>query len=300
MKDYFNFYASFLKRFLKIRRPMRVVFDCSNGATALVIKKLRNYVIGKLEVILINDKIDGNFPAHGPNPMERGAMSDLRLAVRKHKADLGVIFDGDGDRVFFADNAGRPVAADIVIAFIGKNYKGPAIVDTRIGYLGRELLKKAGKKIFDSRVGHYFIKILMKQKKVNFSGELSVHYYFHFAKDDYYADSGIFAAIQFINAVSRLGSGLAEWIDAFPRYYNSGELNFRVRDKQKITRRVERVYENQARKISHLDGLKMEFDDWWFNLRPSNTENLLRLNLEAKDKDVFRQRLPEIKRLLLG
>lgn len=293
--NYCNLYVNFLKKFLKLKRKLRVVFDCSNGTTGKVLKELfRDPSIrsGRPSVFFINEEPDGRFPAHGPNPMAEGALRDLRSAVLKHKADLGVIFDADGDRVFFVDDCGREIHPDIVAALISKNYKGPVILDVRAGYLARELI--GAKRVVDSRVGHYFIKKLMHQKKIGFAAEISGHYYF---KDFFYADSGIFAAIMFINEVSRI-SKLSSWIDKLPKYYQSGEINFVVKDKEVAMKKIEERFKKSARKISHLDGLRMEFEAWWFNLRPSNTEDLLRLNLEAKEKNVFEQQLRDLKNLL--
>jgi len=303
---YLDLYAKFLKKFFKPKALIRVVFDCSNGTTGIILKRL--FLKSKLRSILINYNPDGSFPAHGPNPMVPGALRDLQLAVKKYKADLGVIFDADGDRVFFVDERGREIHSDIVAGLLGVAVKEDVILDLRCGYLARELLVKAGKKIIDSRVGAYFIKKLMREKKVEFAGELSAHYYF---KDFFFADAGIFAAIQMINQVSLLkirGRSLAKWIDSLPTYFRSGELNFKVVNKSEAMKRIENFYKKSASKISYLDGVKMEFSDaahaealakaWWFNIRPSNTENLLRLNLEAKDRKVFQSKLDEIKKLI--
>src|SRR3989344_4394381 len=176
--DYAEIYAKFLRRFLKLKAPLRVVFDCSNGTTALIIKKLRNLEIDKLEIKLINDKLDGNFPAHGPNPMAENALNDLERAVKKYRTDLGVIFDADGDRVFFVDDKGKEIHSDIIAGLIAENFFGPVILDIRSGYSAREPLSRAKRKVVDSRVGHYFIKKMMKNKKINFAAELSGHYYF--------------------------------------------------------------------------------------------------------------------------
>lgn len=292
---------------MQLKAPMSVVIDCSNGAAGLVFSKIE-FASRQIKLKIINGKPDGNFPAHGPNPMEPGALDDLKFAVRKFRADLGIIFDADGDRVFFVDNRGREIHSDIVVGLLGAQVRGAVILDVRCGYLARKLLAKAGRKVLDSRVGSYFMKKLMRQKKINFAGELSAHYYF---KDFFYADAGIFAAIQMINQVSLFksrGLNFAKWIDSLPIYYRSGELNFKVKDKLAVIKKIENFYKKSARKISYLDGVKMEFGDalraealakaWWFNVRASNTENLLRLNLEAKNPEVFQKRLTEIKNLI--
>lgn len=306
--DYLRTYTNFLESKIKLVKPMSVVLDCSNGTTGKVLKELfreagsrkqESRIIHDSKFIILNSTPDGNFPAHGPNPMAKGAMEQLKKAVLKNKADFGAIFDADGDRVFFVDDRGREVPADAILGWLGQVFRGPVVVDARVGYLAREMLKALGKKIIESRVGHYFIKKLMKEKGAGFGGELSGHYYFPL--DGGYFDSGILAAIHFANEVSELkavGGTLSEWLDDLPRYYRSGELNFAVKDKVKAMAAVEKKYRRLAKRISKLDGLKMEFSDWWFVLRSSNTENLLRLVMEAKNKKVLDRQLAEIRRLL--
>lgn len=297
--NYLELYADFIRKNFKLKKPLKVIFDCSNGTTGLVIEELRNLEIKKLDAILINEKPDGRFPAHGPNPMLEGAIDDLSKAVLGSKADRGVIFDADGDRVFFVDDKGRLIIPDAAIFLLAKNFKGPVVLPVNVGILARELLAKERRKIIDSRIGHYFIKKLIKEKKINFAAEISGHYYF---KKFFYADSGIFSAMQFINIVSNLNKKLSEWIDSLPKYFRSGELNFTVHDKDGMLKKVEAFYKNLAKKISHLDGLTVEGDslagEWRFNLRPSNTEDLLRLNLEAKDGVIFKKELKNLRLLL--
>lgn len=293
--NYIKSYTDFLKRFTWFKRKMKVVFDCSNGTTGLVIRQLSNSVIGKLEIILINEKPDGNFPAHGPNPMAEGATEDLKNSVLKNKADLGVIFDADGDRVFFLDDLGKLAAPAAAITLLSKNFKGPIVLPVNVGISVRDQLEKSGKKIIDSKIGHYFVKKLIRERKIAFAAEISGHYYF---QDFFYADSGIFGAIQFLNAVSGLGEKLSYWIARLPKYHASGELNFKIRDKEAAIKKVEKYYSGKAEKISRLDGLTMEANAWWLNLRPSNTEDLVRLNFEAKEKAVFEKELENLKSLL--
>lgn len=293
--NYRQAYSAFLKRFLTPARSVYVVFDCSNGTTGLVLKALFPRKVTKnVRAVFINDIPDGRFPAHGPNPMKKGALQELRREVVRRKADLGVIFDADGDRVFFVDSRGRQVEPDAVAVLISKNYRGPVLVDIRSGYLAREMIAADGKRVIDSRVGHTFIKETMRRKKIPFAAELSGHYYF---KDFFYADSGIFAALQVINEVARMDT-LVEWLDTLPRFYRSGELNFAVADKEKKMRAVERAYAKRANRISRLDGIKMFFDDFWVSVRPSNTENVLRLNVEARAKAALARELRALKALL--
>lgn len=297
---YIKIYADFLKKLIKPKQPLKAVFDCSNGTTGIVLKELLRASSVKCQVsgILINEKPDGRFPAHGPNPMAEGAMDQLSKEVKKKKADLGVIFDADGDRAFFVDDLGRPIYSGVAALFMSQSFKGPIILDLVIGYAG-ELISQSGQKVIESRIGSYFIKKLMKEKKAKFGAESSGHFYF--PVDGTYFDSGIMAVIYMINrasSIKRQASSLSDWIDSLPEYYRSPELNFEVKDKTKFLKIMEEKYSKQAKNISHLDGVKMEFENWWFNLRPSNTEDLLRLNLEAKNESVYQQKLSELETLL--
>ncbi len=287
--NYFNSYSNFLKRFLKIKRPLRVVFDCSNGTTGAVLEKL---AVGnrKLKAAFLNKKPDGNFPGHGPNPLAEGAKSQLEKEVRKQKADLGVIFDADGDRVFFVDDLGRSIDADKVGYILMGDFKPPVIISVISSWL---LKKNRGMVI--CRVGHYFFKKVMRAKKAFFGAEPSGHYYF---KEFFYCDSGILAAIKFINFISCLDIKLSKYLDSLPKYYRAPEMNFKTDNKKEIIRKIEQKYKNSASRIFKLDGLTMEFKDWWFNVRPSGTENLLRLNLEASQEAVLKKELENLKKAI--
>lgn len=298
VQNYLNLYKNFLVKFLKLGKPFKVVFDCSNGTAGPILKKLlKANELTSLRALLINDEPDGNFPAHGPDPWAPRAMNQLQKAVLKNKADLGAIFDADGDRVFFVDNLGRPVASDVVSRLLTWHLKpNKVVVDVRTGWLVKSgQMSGVRCQIVESRVGHYFIKQVMRKNKAELGTEFSGHYYF---KDFFYLDSGIFAAIQVMNAVSRLPYRLSDFSDLLPQYYRSGEINFKVRDPQKLLKLIEKKYKKTATKISHLDGLKMEFQDYWFNLRPSNTEPLIRLNVEALSQKTLKNKVKEIKALL--
>jgi phosphomannomutase len=303
--DYIQIYSNFLKKFLKPEQSLKVIFDCSNGTTGKVLSELfRNFQFPisnfQPRIIFINKKPDGNFPGHGPNPLAAGAMSQLQKAVLKHRADLGVIFDVDGDRVFFVDDRGRQIHADETGYLLLQELKPKSYVISVIS--GRLLRKNVSSSRFQvSRVGHYFFKKLMREKKIPLGLEHSGHYYFGFPKENFYFDSGILAAIHVINFVSKLNQPLSAYLDKLPKYYRSGEINFKVKSeklKVKSLERVEQYYKNQRAKISKLDGLTAEFPDFWINLRPSNTENLLRLNLEAKNKNILNKEIANLKRLV--
>ncbi len=297
--NYTTIYANFLKRFISPKHPLMVVFDCSNGTTGLVIKKLFK------THQLINYNPDGNFPAHGPNPLKNGAADELQRTVLREKADLGIIFDADGDRVFFIDNRGRFVDPDVIARLLIWHLKPKKItIGVRTGYLiKKSQIQNPKFQILISRTGHYFFKKLMRRKNADFGAERSGHYYFPAsAGKKFYFSSGILAAIETINAVSRLPYALADFADLLPQYYRSGEIIFKSQISsvkfKKLLKKVESNLktENHQLKIrvSRLDGLTMEFNPsmgsgWRFNLRSSNTEPLIRLNIEAKNKNVLQK-----------
>lgn len=311
--NYINLYVNFLKKFLKPQRKLKVVFDCSNGTTGLILKKI--FKTGQL----INSIPDGNFPAHGPNPMKNYALSDLRLAVKKSKADLGVIFDADGDRVFFIDNQCRLVDPDVISRLLIWHLRAKKIiVDGRTSWLIKNIKSPAyakaltGKqisklKIIEAKAGYYFIKKVMRRHNVDFAGERSGHYFF---QKFFNADSGILAAIEIINAISRLPYSLADFSDLLPQYYRSPELNFKFNSARNYAennaelrgkiKKIERKFKKQAIKISKIDGLTMEFKDWRFNLRPSNTEPLIRLNIESVTGKIVSQKIKKFRKMLTG
>jgi len=300
-KKFLNLYTRFLRKFFKIKKPLKAVFDCSNGTAGLILKNFLKPKTQNLKPIFINQTPDGNFPAHGPNPLGPGALKQLRAAVKKQRADLGVIFDVDGDRIFIIDDQSRFVNPDIVAwLLIWHLEPKKVIIDARFGWLVKKFQVSSSKfQVFESKVGHYFIEKLIREKKADFGAEQSGHYYF---KKFFNADSGILAAIEIINAVSRLPYKLSELIEFLPAYYRSGELNFpvkQIKQKERLMNRLKKEYQHKAVKISELDGLKMEFNPpagkWWFNIRPSNTEPLIRLNIEAVSKKILDQKIKEFR-----
>ena len=285
--DYLNLYINFLKKYINLKRPLRVVFDCSNGTTGLIIKHLFTDKGLKIKSYFLYAKPDGNFPGHGPNPISTGAMDFLKKEVVTKKADLGIIFDADGDRVLFVNDGGDEVSAEEVALLLGSKAKR-VILTPNIGFVARELLSKQKKKVYESRVGHYFVKKAMLRHNADFGIETSDHIYL---KKFQYNDSAILSAILFMNSASRLSLQLSKWKKQLPVYYKSSEMNFSVLDKSKAMQNITMAYEDRALKISKEDGIKMEFksgkQQWWFLLRASANENLLRLTMEAKSKDIF-------------
>lgn len=318
--DYVKQYADFLRGFLDVKRPIKIVFDCSNGTTGIVLRKLfpKSMVNGQMSIVLINGKPDGNFPGHGPNPLAEGAMEKLQSEVKKQKADMGAIFDADGDRVFFIDNRGAAVSSDEVGYALMQKFKPPYPINVNSSWLLKKLnVKGQMSKVYVSRTGHFFLKNIMRKNKSEFGAEFSGHFYY---KDFFYCDSGIFTAVQMINFISGLKTDFASWRDKLPKYCHSGEINLKVADKAAAMGRLEKKYKNKAKLISKLDGIWMEFspsplpgrlhskrsvsqpgkgEGWWFNARPSNTEDILRLSVEAMSKKKMEKKLEEIKRIIL-
>lgn len=286
-------YAKNLRSFLKLAAPLKIVCDSSNGTTGLVLRRLKSKTFN---LVLLNARPDGRFPAHGPDPWAKGAIDDLRKKVRSAGADFGVIFDADGDRAFFVDGMGRIVPQEALVLLLKDDFPPPYLIDLRMGWL----VKKSGLKFVESRVGHYFMRKIMREKKLGLGVEFSGHTYFEyrFGGRRVYFDSGIRSMVHFANGVSRLkaeGQNLSAWLDSLPQYYRSGELNFVVGDKKAIMKKIEGRFKKSARRLSRLDGLLIEFGDRWFSVRPSNTEPLLRLNVEARDKKILAS---ETKRLV--
>lgn len=278
--------SEFFRDRFRSRCPMRIVFDCSNGSTGpLVEKTLHRHP--QISFSIINGRPNGDFPAHGPDPTKEGALNGLKKEVCRVRADLGVAFDADGDRAVFVDDNGEEIGANIISRLLLERMAPKkALIDLRIGWLVKDAVRDGIIKtdISESRVGHYFIKKTMRRERIELACELSGHYYF---RDFFYADSGLMTAAKVLEAVSKLEDDFSVWKNSLPKYYRLPETSFEVEDKKKIMRRVERRFRGEAKSMLRLDGLSLELDDWWLNIRPSNTENLLRLNLEARTKEAF-------------
>ncbi len=291
--QYTKSYVNFLNKFMKIKEPLKVVFDSSNGSTGPILRELfgKNK---KIKAIFINAKPDGNFPAHGPNPIAFGAKKQLQRAVMKSNADFGIIFDADGDRIFFVDNKGRAQDTDIIFVLLSPLFKGPYLVDAALGLVPLRWLKQ-GLKINETRTGHYFIKKEMRRKKIEFACEQSGHYYF---KDFFFADSGIMTAIFAINKISKMKSqklSLSEWVDNLPYVYTGVSLDLKVSDSAGFIARVKKLYPASRFRTSKQDGFSFYNSQVWINVRASNTEPLVRVRLKGTDETSVKRELSRIK-----
>ena len=292
MKDispFINEYGSFLRDHLSdAARNVDAVFDCSNGAAGPVIERLFP------DSIILNGRPDGNFPNHAPDPLRAGSMIALQKKVVSDHADVGIIFDADGDRMFVVDDQGRIVDPDAIAYLLLWSLRPKRFIsEVKAGWSIKR--QPFGAKRIESKTGHYFFKQAMRKWDAEFGHEESGHYYF---KNFFYCDSGIMAAIEVLHAIAKLPYRLSEFVDLLPITYKSVELNFPVPFTMHaaLLTRVERTYVNNSTRISRLDGITMEFKDpdWWFNLRFSNTEPLARLRVEARDKKVYAEQLKRL------
>ena len=281
LKDYANYlFAQFPKNTFK-KRKLKVVIDAGNGMAGFTAPA----VMAKLDIDLIAMyfELDGNFPNHEANPIEAKNLKDLQKRVKKEKADIGLAFDGDADRCFLVDEKGDSVNPSALTALIADRAlasdPGSTIIYNLISSRSvKEVIEENGGIAVRSRVGHSYIKKMMAESGAIFGGEHSGHFYF---KEFWRADSGALAALHAIAALGESDTTMSALLAPYNRYVISGEINSKVADVKAATEGVEKSYSSGQVTIDHLDGLTVNGDTWWFNLRPSNTEPLLRLNVEA-------------------
>ncbi len=301
-KDVLNDYIEKCLSLIDVKKvkPLRVVIDASNGMATKTIEAIEKKL--PLKIIKMFFEIDGNFPGHEPNPLKPENIAALKQKVLAEKADFGVIFDGDGDRMFMVDEKGQTITGSYVTCLIAVNFlqklPGSKILYTPImSKAVAEVIKESGGIAVLERVGHSFIKQRMKKENVLFGGELSGHFFF---RETFFAESGLSALLVALEAISKSGKKLSELIKPFRRYYAIDETNSEVADKEGKIREIESIYAPKAKKASKLDGFSAYFDDWWFNVRPSGTEDLLRLNLEANTKELMLEKEEELLKMIRG
>lgn len=298
-KDIYADYVEFQKQYLPDLSNLNISVDCSNGMSSLFVKQL----FGD-KAHYINDNMDGNFPAHEPNPLEEKNCAQIKELVLKNKSDVGVIYDGDADRVMFIDEKGRFLQPDYITSVIGDYYlqkeKGSVLVDIRTSRSTTEFLKAHGAtQVYIWKVGHAYAKQLIREKGCIFGGELAGHYYF---RDFNNCDSGILSSLIVLQTVAKLkaeGRTFSSFIDEIIAYANSGEVNFKLEQKDEAMQKLYETYKAQnPDSILDFDGYRIEFPTWWFNVRKSNTEPFLRLVTEAKTKEELDKRFAELKSII--
>jgi phosphomannomutase len=260
-------------------KPLKVVVDCGNGMGGHTVARILDRLPLRAERLYF--ELDGRFPNHEANPIKRENIETLISRVKASGADLGIAFDGDADRCVFVDERGEPVSSDAVTALFAeallKREPGARVVyDLRSTRATADIIKERGGVPIRERVGHSFIKATMRKETAILGGELSGHYYF---RDHFYSDSGEIAMVFLLSILSEAGKPLSALIAPTRRYVSTGEINFHVEDKDGVLRALKAKFADG--RMDELDGVTVQYPDWWFNVRKSNTEPLLRLNLEA-------------------
>jgi len=275
-------------------RPLKVVVDAGNGMAGMLMPRVFKYL--PCTLVPLYFELDGNFPNHPASPIEPQNMEDLQKKVCEVGADLGAAFDGDADRMFPVDEHGKVVDGSMVTAVVSQSLlrKQPGstiLYNLIVSKSVPELVSSLGGKPVRTRVGHSYIKAEMRRLNAIYGGEHSGHFYF---RDNYFADSGLIALLITLELVSVEGKPLSELLKPLDKWVRSGEINTEVSDVQGKLRALEEHYGARAQSVDHLDGITIDFGDWWFNVRPSNTEPLLRLNLEANTNELMQKKFDEV------
>jgi phosphomannomutase len=283
-------YAKHVAQFAYLAKPVHLAIDFANGMGIWEVRTLKGLITWHG---LFEDP-DGRFPNHEANPLHHATLADLQAKVRSGTYDFGVAYDGDADRAGFIDEKGEIIPMDLVTALIAQDVlatrKGAIYYDLRSSWVVKEVIEAAGGTPMMSRVGHAFIKQQMREADALFAGELSGHYYF---KDNFTAESSAMAILCLANIVSKSDKPLSELVAPLRKYFASGEINTHVsRDPKLILDEIRATYTDG--RMFELDGVSVEYADWWFNVRCSNTEPLVRLNLEAKTKAVMEAKRDEL------
>ncbi len=295
-------YLAFQKQFSYDISNLKIAMDCSNGMSSILVKDL----FRGANVTYMYDELDGTFPHHEANPLEPQNVKDLQALVLKEKADIGVIYDGDADRVMFVDEKGTFIPPDLMIAVLGlyfikeKNMQGQVIQDIRTSKSVTEYIKKLGRDVYIWRVGRAYAALKLREINGAFGGEFAGHYYF---RDFYYSDSAMIASQVILHIVSdmkRKGISVSELISQIAVYANSGEVNFKIEKKKEAMEAMKSYFMQQetATDFMDFDGYRIEFNDWWFNVRPSNTEPYLRLLMEATSQELLDKKMSEAREIL--
>jgi phosphomannomutase len=295
-RDLLSAYADHVLRFGPGIRKLKVVIDAGNGMAGHTVPR----ILAKLpiEAERMYFELDGTFPNHEANPMKLENLADIVARVKATGADLGVAFDGDADRCVFIDERGVPAPSDAVTAIFAQEMlksekNGKVVYDLRSSRAVADIIREMGGVPIRERVGHSFIKATMRKEGAALGGELSGHYYF---RDNFYSDSGEIAMVMLLSILSRSGKKLSELIRPTRRYVSTGEVNFHVEDKDRVIAALKEKY--RGAQMDEVDGITVNFADWWFNVRKSNTEPLLRLNLEADTAEKLAARKAELVPLL--
>lgn len=303
-QDFTQTYIEEIRKFIKTKfKPFKIVIDASNGMAGLYVKKV--FAGTDLKIVPIFVEIDGNFPNHDPDPKILVNRQKLIDKIIAEKADLGIMLDGDADRVYFLDRQGEVIDPSLVSALIAQylieqSRKKKVLVEVRTSWAVKDFVEKIGGKVEVSLCWTIPIKLKMrKNHEIIFGSETSGHYVF---ADFYWTDDGILAALNFLQAISAKNESINEILSDFRgKYFIIEETNFEIENPgqaNEVLKILEQNYKKQGAKIIKIDGLTVQFPNWWFNLRPSETEPLIRLNLEAKTKELMEEKKKEVSSLI--
>lgn len=312
LRDYLKFnFKDF--NFRKLRK-LKIIIDTANSVSGIMLSGIKKHL--PVKIYSLFEKLDGNFPNHPPDPLIEKNLNSLKEEVKNKKADLGVAFDGDGDRIVFVTEKGEVIPGDLICAFLAElllvaetlshlpprfaargsakqNSRAKILYDIRSSRIVKEVIKDNGGQPIVWRIGHSFIKEKMRKENILFGGEFSGHYYL---KNHYFSEAPLFVILKITEAISQTGKSLSELIRPYQKYFHSGEINFKIKDKNKALELLEGKYKKG--KISKIDGLRIDFKDWWFLARPSGTEDLIRLVIEAENKKLMLNKKKELCRIM--
>ena len=294
-------YLDFQKKYLSDISDLKIAIDCSNGMASLLIKQL----LGKHPIYLF-DEMDGTFPNHEANPLEPENIVALQELVKETGSDIGVIFDGDADRVMFVDENSKFISPDLIIALLAhyfleeKGEKGNVLQDIRSSKAVGEYIHKFGSEMTTWKVGRANAALKLREINGIYGGELAGHYYF---RDFYYSDSGLMACSIVLGIISKMkkqGKTVSKLIASISKYENSGELNYKIEKKLDAMNAVKDYFTKDEKVLAFydFDGYRVEFEDWWFNIRQSNTEPYLRFIAEAKNKELLKEKIVLVNEIL--
>jgi phosphomannomutase len=290
LKDYIKFNLKELD--IKKLKAFKIAVDTGNAVAGILVPELKKRLPCKIYHLF--PKLDGSFPNHLPNPIEEKNIKDLKKFVREKKCDLGVAFDGDGDRIIFVAKDGKMIPSDYITCLIAqvllkRNPGAKVLYNICSSNIIKEVVRENGGVAIAVKVGHTFVKEKMIKEDALFAGEFSGHFYL---KSHHFTEAPLAILLEILKELSAKERSISALLKSFKKYFHSGQWNLKVKDKKRALILLEKKY-NKG-KVSHLDGLRVDFKEWWFNARPSNTEDLLRLVVEAKTKKLMREKLKEI------
>lgn len=294
LKDYIKFNLKGIN--IEKIKNLKIVIDTGNAVSGILIQELKKYLPCKIYHLFA--RLDGSFPNHLPNPLEEKNIKDLKKIVREKKADLGIAFDGDGDRIVFVNERGCQISPDFITCLISeiilRERPGAKILyNICSSNIIKEMVRKRGGVPIAAKIGHTFVKEKMIKEMAFFAGEYSGHY---FHKEHNFCEAPLFVLFKILEKMSETKKTISQLVAPFKKYFYSGIINLEVKNKPKSLDLLKSRYKKG--RISQLDGLRVDFRDWWFNSRPSNTEDLLRVAVEAKTKSLMKEKLKEIIKII--